>query len=64
MGFLLLVELRDFTLAHHHPAHAGSHDDPDAVGVLLRHLDARVGQRFLHCHEGKLGVAVHAFAMG
>ena len=64
MGFLLLVQLCDFTLGHHHSAHSGSHNDPDAVGVLLCHLKTRVGQRFLRCHEGKLSVAVHAFANG
>ena len=39
MGFLLLIELCDFTLAHHHAAHAGSDDDSDAVGVFLCHLE-------------------------
>ena len=40
MGFLLLIELRDFTLAHYHATHAGSDNDPDAVGILLLHLKA------------------------
>ena len=63
MGFLLLVELGDLALAHDHPAHAGSHDDSDAVRVLLRHLKTRVSQRFFRSHETKLGVAVYTFTM-
>ncbi|MCG3776551.1 MAG: hypothetical protein JW395_3410 [Nitrospira sp.] len=63
VGFVLLVELGDLTLAHDHPAHAGSHDDSDAVRVLLRHLKSRVSQCFFRSHETKLGVAVHAFTL-
>ena len=63
MGFLLLIELSDLTLAHHHPAHAGPNDDSDAVRVFLRHLETRVSQRFLRGDEGKLSVAVHSLAV-
>ncbi|MCE9535150.1 MAG: hypothetical protein K8R65_01910 [Nitrospirae bacterium] len=64
MGFLVLVELRDFTFTHHHPTHAGSHDHADAVRILFRYLKAGIGQRFLCRHKGKLGVPIDPIAMG
>src|SRR5262245_46387858 len=64
MGLLLMVELCNFALSHDHSAHAGPHDDADAVRVLLPHLKARVGQRFFLRHEGQLGITVYTFTMG
>jgi hypothetical protein len=61
---LLLIELRDLALTHHHSAHAGAHNDTQAIGVLPVHLQAGIHEGFLDGHQAKLRIPVHAFPLG
>src|SRR5262249_52621803 len=59
----VLPELRELFLTDQHPAHAGAHDDADAMRIFPVHPEAGILDRLRCRHERQLRIAIETIGL-